>query len=434
MFTWQTQDTPSLLIDDTEEIFTFPRQDSPFLDSTTDLIVWSDDFWNDSESPDAANHHDFADHALLSAAQEVALAQQMQAAFMALQHTLVASPAHLERLVIHVTDEHWQNDREFPADDAVRCDHIVTHHDQWQVMQYLAANDPTLQDAADRQHLTLTQALQCFPLTRDLLLSVAEASVQQDAGNAPAQYPLARQLAVLYRLRNEFISRNIRLVYFIARRHLDKGMELEDMVQEGILGLFRATLKFDANAGTRFSTYAYWWIRQAIRQAITRQRSLIRFPNNVNLQLNRVHSFRQRYLLQFGHWPNKHDIQHSTGLSASAVKDLLTLSNRCISADSPLRDETHMTLLDNLSEDDTLPPPEQQLERDDLHRRIERYLSLLPPREATVLKLKYGIGEEKAYTLHEIAPVIGVSGERVRQLEKLALSKLRQQLAEEKDF
>lgn len=434
MFTWHTQDTPSPLADDNEEIFTFPGQDSPFLDPSADVIVGSDESWNDGESPEAANHHDFADHALLSAAQEVALAQQMQAAFMALQHTLVTSPDHLERLIVHVTHEHWQNDREFPADDTVRCDHIVTHHDQWQVMQYLAANDPTLQDAADRQHLTLIQALQHFPLTRDLILSLAEASVQQEAGKSPAQYPLARQLTALYRLRNEFITRNIRLVYFIARRHLDKGMELDDMVQEGILGLFRATLKFDANAGTRFSTYAYWWIYQAIRQAITRQRSLIRFPNNVNLQLNRVHSFRQRYLLQFGHWPNKRDIQHNTGLSASAVKDLLMLSNRCISADSPLREDTHMTLLDVLSEDDTLPPPEQQLERDDQHRRIERYLALLPAREAMVLKLKYGIGEEKAYTLHEIAPVMGISGERVRQLEKLALIKLRQQLAEETDF
>lgn len=430
MFTWQSSGTTYSYTEDDDAV-ALSREEPAFMDAAQDATLWSDDLWSETEASPAANSEDFAQHGVLTAAQELTLARQIQEAFAALQASLVQVPGHLDSLVRHVVDERWCEGTAASAEEACLCDRIVTLHDQWRVLQHLSERDQGVRPMADRQYLELLHALQTFPLTRDLLLEVAESAVRGLAGEPTQAHPLARQLHELYRLRNEFITRNIRLVYFVARRHLDKGMDLEDMVQEGILGLFRATLKYDADAGTRFSTYAYWWILQAIRQAIARQRSLIRFPNNVNLQVNRLHAYRQRFWFQHGRWPDQQEIQRNTGLSLAAVRDLLGLSNFCVSADSPVRADDDRNLLDDLTENETLPPPDLQYERDERAILIERYLSLLSSREATVLRLKYGIGHERTYTLHEIAPVIGVSGERVRQIEKIALEKIRKRLGEE---
>lgn len=430
MFTWQSSGSNSSYTED-DDTLAVALDDAAFMDAGQAAMLWADELWSEAETVPAANNEDFAQHDVLTAGQEVALARQLQEAFAGLQASLVQVPGYLDSLVRHVVEERWSEGDVSTGDDAQLCDRIVTLHDQWRVLMHLSERDTKVRRLADQQYLELLHALQTFPLTRDLLLEVAESAVREHAGNVRQVHPLATQLHQLYKLRNEFITRNIRLVYFIARRHLDKGMDLEDMVQEGILGLFRATLKYDADAGTRFSTYAYWWILQAIRQAIARQRSLIRFPNNVNLQVNRLHAYRQRFWFQHGRWPDQHEVQRNTGLSPAAVRDLLGLSNFCVSANSPLREDDDRNLLDDLTENESLPPPHVQYERDQRAVLIERYLSLLTPREATVLRLKYGIGHERTYTLHEIAPVIGVSGERVRQLEKIALEKIRKRVGEE---
>ncbi len=428
MFTWQS--SPFVAPEEDESGFRGPELDLSVTVSGDDALLWSEAFLGDADATPAANSDDFSRHDVLSAAQEVALARELQTAFAGLQAALVAMPEQVEQLIQHVVEERWSGSEKLSNSDAVRCDSIVTLHDHWRVLVHLSGRDAGMSARADAVYLELLHSLQCFPLTRDWLLALAESSLKQQTGSSRQGHPLATRLHHLYRLRDEFITRNIRLVYFIARRHLDKGMDLEDMVQEGVLGLFRATLKYDADAGTRFSTYAYWWILQAIRQAISRQRSLIRFPNNVNLQVNRLHAFRQRFWFQHGRWPDQVEIQRNTGLSAASVRDLLGLSNLCVSADSPLREDDERCLLDELTESEALPPPDVECERSERALLIERYLAVLAPREATVLRLKYGIGHDRSYTLHEIAPVIGVSGERVRQLEKIALEKIRQYAGE----
>lgn len=254
-------------------------------------------------------------------------------------------------------------------------------------------------------------------MDRDALL---EAASQQKADAA-----LNATLNTIIQLRNEFVTSNIRLVYFTARRYLDRGLELDDMVQEGILGLMRAAIKFDANAGVRFSTYAYWWIQQAIRQAIGKQRSLIRYPANITTQVNRLYGFMQRYRTQTGARADIATLSAQTGLPATTVEDLLRLTNLCVSANAPLHDEGDGTLQDLLTDNDTLPLPDQNAERLQLQQHIHAWLQQLDRRAQCIVRLKYGIGYRKTFSLDEIAPQMGVTRERVRQILDEALGKLR---------
>lgn len=170
---------------------------------------------------------------------------------------------------------------------------------------------------------------------RDTLLELAGAV----GISHPQQQSVQRVLGLITRSRNQLVTSNIRLVYYAARKYLDKGMEMDDMVQEGVLGLMRAAIKFDAGVGVRFSTYAYWWIQQAIRQAIGKQRSLIRYPANVTMQVNRMYAFMQHYRLQTGQKASATLIQQNTGLPETTVSDLLQLSNLCLSANAPVHDD-----------------------------------------------------------------------------------------------
>lgn len=257
-------------------------------------------------------------------------------------------------------------------------------------------------------------------MDRDALLEAAKAASQQKADAA-----LNATLNTIIQLRNEFVTSNIRLVYFTARRYLDRGMELDDMVQEGILGLMRAAIKFDANAGVRFSTYAYWWIQQAIRQAISKQRSLIRYPANITTQVNRLYGFMQRYRTQTGARADIATLSAQTGLPATTVEDLLRLTNLCVSANAPLHDDGDGTLQDLLTDNDTLPLPDQNAERLQLQQHIHAWLQQLDRRAQCIVRLKYGIGYRKTFSLDEIAPQMGVTRERVRQILDEALGKLR---------
>lgn len=252
----------------------------------------------------------------------------------------------------------------------------------------------------------------------------------EQAGAVSVSHPLRRHIQRLLdqitRSRNQLVTSNIRLVYYAARKYLDKGMEMDDMVQEGVLGLMRAAIKFDAGVGVRFSTYAYWWIQQAIRQAIGKQRSLIRYPANVTMQVNRMYAFMQHYRLQTGQKASATLIQQNTGLPETTVSDLLQLSNLCLSANAPVHEDESGQLLDTLRDDDSLPPPHFAAEVEEIREHIQHSLTRLNERERRIVMLKYGIGYRKAYSLDEIAPQIGVTRERVRQLLDEAMTKLKQ--------
>lgn len=364
------------------------------------------------------------DHELLDREQEQQIAADLDQAFAELQSQLVLNRRLLDDVYEHICHEAYDSN---PAD----FDKIITLYDTLQVYEQLTRQDPRFEKEYFQVWQRLREQLAATALNRDFVLSLTDNGLQETNGT-PRDWlaETERCKAQVFAVRNRFVSANIRLVYHVARRHLDKGMGLEDMVQEGVLGLMRAALKFDAGVGVRFSTYSFWWIKQAIRQAIARQRSLIRYPTHVNDQVNRIYGFVQDEMRRTGKKPSLSQIQKATGFSRAKVKDMLALTNFCVSASATLYDDGEKTLMDELSYDDTNWTPEEEVAASQDNDRLATMLSVLNRREAMILAMKFGIGHRRPYSLNEIAPQIGVSRERVRQIIDEAMTKIRNRFPE----
>jgi RNA polymerase primary sigma factor len=224
--------------------------------------------------------------------------------------------------------------------------------------------------------------------------------------------------------RRRLIESNLRLVVSVARRFMGRGLSLLDLIQEGNLGLGRAIEKYDWRRGFRFSTYAYWWIRQAIGRAAAEQGRTIRLPVPLIEQLTRLHNASQELHDQLKREPTPEEIAARLGVKPERVRDALQAARAPISLDTPVSAEDESTVADLLADatSTTAQDAEQQVLADSLNEALQEYLD---PREATVLCLRFGLGEEPPRTLREIAAEVGLTSERVRQIEAQALRKLR---------
>jgi RNA polymerase primary sigma factor len=217
--------------------------------------------------------------------------------------------------------------------------------------------------------------------------------------------------------RDQLIQANLRLVIAIARKYSGWGVPLADLIQEGNLGLIRAVSLYRPEKGTRFSTYAAWWVRHQIRRALQEQSSVVRLPVYLVKTLRRVRHTATVLEQELGRKPTLHEIAQQTGLSVEQVSNLLNAVARPISLETPVGDSEEITMLDLLAE---APPPEIGEELD-----LEHLLSVLSEKEREVIRLRYGLDGIPSHTLEEIAQRLGLSRERVRQLEARAIEKLR---------
>ena len=224
------------------------------------------------------------------------------------------------------------------------------------------------------------------------------------------------------------IRANARLVISVAKKYIGRGVPFLDLIQEGNIGLIRATNKFEYQRGHKFSTYATWWIRQAVSRAVADQGRTIRVPVHMGDQLNRMRRVQLQLLQELGREPKIDELALGMDTTPDKVENLMEISRRPVSLETPIDDEGDSTFGDFV-EDSNSPAPSDEVATHLLHVQLQQALDKLPDREAQILRLRYGLADGRVYTLEEVGQTIGVTRERVRQLEAQALNRLRQSSA-----
>ena len=281
------------------------------------------------------------------------------------------------------------------------------------------------------QEITLGRQVQTLMALLDRRHSVEEhlgrtASLEDWAAAAELTVDeLQAQVAAGERAKRKMLEANLRLVVSIAKKYLNKGLDFQDLIQEGTLGLNRGVEKFDPGKGYKFSTYAFWWIRQSMTRAIACQSRTIRLPVHLSERLSAVRKVSLDLAHKLGAMPSRREIAEAMEIPVEELDSLLRQALTTSSLDAPVNGEEGRSFLGDLIADTSHAEPLDQVERGMHQEQLGRWLTHLTDQERHVLELRFGLEGEERHTLAEIGRMLDVSRERVRQVELKALRKLR---------
>jgi RNA polymerase primary sigma factor len=288
--------------------------------------------------------------------------------------------------------------------------------------------------ATERAEQRLLEAIRAMRFARATVHRLADEffdeldSLGDDGGVAAIAYRMKRARREYLRARDELVEANLRLVVSLAKRWRDAGLPFADLVQEGTLGLMRGADHFDWQLGNRFSTYASWWIRQSIQRAIIEQASTIRMPYHLAEVAQKSRRVSAAITAKLGRAPTNEEIAEAIGVTVEKIESLRSaerMSTRSLSA--PLSDEGDTELGDLIPANDAPDPEEAAVLQGDA-RLADRAIAVLEPREQHIIRLRFGLGDDRDHTLEEVGNELSVTRERVRQLERRAILKMRRHL------
>ncbi|HEY69305.1 MAG TPA: sigma-70 family RNA polymerase sigma factor [Anaerolineae bacterium] len=252
----------------------------------------------------------------------------------------------------------------------------------------------------------------------------ARERLASDPVSAKERLELRMQIEDGWAAREHLVTANSRLVISVAKKYMGRGVPFLDLIQEGNIGLIRATKKFDYRRGHKFSTYATWWIRQAVTRAIADQGRTIRVPVHMGDQINKLLRLSHQLTQKLGRDPSTEELAEVLEVHPKKVENMIQVARRPLSLETPTDDEEDSVLGDFVEDEEAAEPAELATQHL-LREQLKDVLNRLPPREVRILQLRYGLLDGKSYTLEEVGHKMGVTRERVRQIEAQALSRLR---------